>query len=99
MEIIDLTERASFSGEFAPQILKMAPTHRVPLICMEEGQGIPPHASAPGVFYIVSGKGIMTVDGADHEVQAGNMIFIDPGESRGLRATETMIAFAVQITA
>jgi len=36
----------------------------------------------------------MTVDGQEVEVQAGNMILVDKGESRGIRATETMIVFA-----
>ncbi|MBW2218993.1 MAG: cupin domain-containing protein [Deltaproteobacteria bacterium] len=97
MERIDLTERASFSEQFAPQILKVSPNYKIPLICMKPGQEIPPHASGTGVFYIVSGKGVMTVDGQEIEVQAGNMILIDEEESRGIRATETMMAFAVHI--
>jgi quercetin dioxygenase-like cupin family protein len=97
MECIDLTERASFSEQFAPQILKVTPNYKVPLICMKPGQEIPPHSSGTGIFYIVSGKGVMTVDGQEVEVQAGNMVFVDKGESRGIRATETMMAFAVHI--
>ncbi len=97
MERIDLTERASFSEQFAPQILKVSPNYKIPLICMQPGQEIPPHQSGTGVFYIVSGKGVMTVDGQEIEVQAGNMILIDEEESRGIRATETMMAFAVHI--
>ena len=97
MERIDLTERASFSEQFAPQILKVSPNYKIPLICMEPGQLIPPHLSGTGVFYIVSGKGVMTIDGQEVEVQAGNMILVDKGESRGIRATETMMAFAVHI--
>ena len=97
MERIDLNEKASFGEQFAPQILKASPDYKVPLICMKPGQEIPPHASGTGVFYIVSGKGVMTVDDQEVEVQAGNMVLIDKGESRGIRATETMMAFAVHI--
>ena len=97
MERIDLMEKASFSDKFLPQILKVSPTYKIPLICMKTGQEIPPHASGTGVFYIVSGKGVMTVDDQEVEVQAGNMVLIDKGESRGIRATETMMAFAVHI--
>ncbi len=43
MEIIDLTERASFSETFSPQILRGTSNYKVPLICMEPGQEIPPH--------------------------------------------------------
>jgi quercetin dioxygenase-like cupin family protein len=97
MECIDLTEKASFAEQFAPQILKVSPNYKIPLICMKPGQEIQPHSGGTGVFYIVSGKGVMTVEGQEVEVQAGNMIVIDKGESRGVRATETMMAFAVHI--
>ena len=98
MEFIDIMERANFSDQFTPQVLRMAPNYKVPLICMEPGQEIPPHPSGTGVFYIVSGKGIMTVEGKEIEVQAGNMIIVEQGESRGIRATETLVAFAVHIS-
>ena len=97
MEFIDLMERARFSDEFAPQILRRTAGYKVPLICMEPGQQIPPHPGGTGVFYIVSGKGIMTVEGKEVDVEAGNMIFIEEGESRGIRAVETMTAFAVHV--
>ena len=98
MEIIDLTERTSFSEKFSPQILRRASNYKVPLICMEPGQEIPPHPSGTGVFYIISGKGIMNVEGKDLEVKTGTMIFVEKGESRGIKATETLIAFAVHIS-
>jgi quercetin dioxygenase-like cupin family protein len=97
MERIDLAEKASFAEQFAPQILKASPDYKIPLICMKPGQEIPPHEGGTGVLYIVSGKGVMTVDGQEVEVQAGNMILVDKGESRGIRALETMMAFAVHI--
>lgn len=97
MERINLTEKASFSEQFAPQILKVSPTYKVPLISMKPGQEILPHSGGTGVFYIVSGKGVMTVDGQEIEIQEGNMVLIDEVESRGIRATETMMAFAVHI--
>jgi quercetin dioxygenase-like cupin family protein len=37
----------------------------------------------------------MTVDGADVDVVPGDMIFIDKGEVRGIRAVEELLAFAV----
>ena len=97
MERIDLTEKASFAEQFAPRILKASPDYKIPLICMKPGQEIQPHEGGTGVLYIVSGKGVMTVDGQEVEVRAGNMILVDKGESRGIRAIETLMAFAVHI--
>ncbi|MBI5345142.1 MAG: cupin domain-containing protein, partial [Deltaproteobacteria bacterium] len=56
-----------------------------------------PHQSGTGIFYVISGKGIMTVEGKEMEVRAGCMVFVDKGESRGIRATERLTAFAVHI--
>lgn len=99
MEIIDLNEKTGFAEEFFPRILKVKPAYKVPLICMEPGQEIKPHQSGTGVFYIVSGKGIMTVEGKETEVKAGNMIFVESGETRGIRATtERLTAFAVHMS-
>ena len=98
MEIVDLSEKTGFSDTFMPRILKVATDYKVPLICMEPGQSIAPHPSGKGVFYIVSGKGIMTVDGEEVEVEAGKMIFVEKDASRGIRATtERLVAFAVHM--
>lgn len=97
MEVIDIEERTVFSEEFRPRILRAAPGYKVPLICMEPGQKIPPHPSGTGVFYIVKGKGVMTVEDEEVEVGPGSMVFVEKDEPRGIRATERLVAFAVHI--
>ena len=97
MERIVVNERVGFSEEFAPRILKVGQGYKVPLICMEPGQEIKPHQSGTGVFYIMSGKGVMTIEGKETEVKAGDIVFVEKGESRGIRAVERLTAFAVHI--
>ena len=95
MEKITLSERIQFNPMFQPQILRNANGLKIPLICMEPGQFIPPHPGGTGVFYIVEGKASMTIEGKDVAVSAGDMIFIEKGESRGIKAVEKLVAFAV----
>ncbi|MFQ5736479.1 MAG: cupin domain-containing protein [Thermodesulfobacteriota bacterium] len=97
MEIIDVNERVGFAAEFMPRILRVRPEYKVPLICMEPGQEIAPHQSGTGIFYFLSGEGVMTVEGKEVEVKAGNMVFVEKGESRGIRATQRLTAFAVSM--
>ncbi len=97
MEIIKLKDRIDFSEQFVPRILRVKPNHKVPLICMNPGQEIPPHPSGTGVFYIVKGKAEMTIEGKVIEVEEGNMIFVEKGETRGIKAIEKLVAFAVHI--
>lgn len=98
MEKITLPERIQFSPMFQPQILRNANGLKVPLICMQPGQFIPPHPGGTGVFYIVEGKATMTIEGKDVAVSAGDMIFIEKGENRGIKAVEKLTAFAVHFT-
>ena len=40
----------------------------------------------------------MTVEGSEFEVGPGKMVFVEKGESRGLKATsERLVAFAVHM--
>lgn len=98
MEKITLSERTQFNSMFQPQILRNANGLKVPLICMQPGQFIPPHPGGAGVFYIVKGKATMSVEGKDVSVSAGDMIFIEKGETRGIQAQEELTAFAVHFT-
>lgn len=97
MELIDVNEKAGFAPEFTPRILRITAGYKVPLICLEPGQEIKPHQSGTGVFYFISGRGVMTVEGEEREVGPGNMVFVEKGESRGIRAKERLTAFAVHI--
>ncbi|MBI3793211.1 MAG: cupin domain-containing protein [Nitrospinae bacterium] len=98
MEIINIGERSSFGAQFAPIVLRVSKKYKTPLICMNPGQEIPPHPSATGVFYIVGGSAVMTVNGQEHNVKAGDMVFVDDGDTRGIRAVEKLTAFAVHIS-
>jgi len=97
MEVIDVNAKTAFAAEFMPRIMRVRPEYKVPLICMEPGQEIKPHQGGTGVFYFISGKGIMTVEGREIEVVPGTMVFVEKGESRGIRATEKLVAFAVHM--
>ncbi|MBI5561906.1 MAG: cupin domain-containing protein [Deltaproteobacteria bacterium] len=99
MEVVNVNEKTGFAAEFMPRIMRVRPEYKVPLICMEPGQEIKPHQSGTGVFYFVSGSGIMTVEGKEVEVGPGIMVFVEKGEMRGIRATSgRLVAFAVHIS-
>jgi mannose-6-phosphate isomerase-like protein (cupin superfamily) len=47
--------------------------------------GVHPHPSEEEIYFILDGEGIMTVDGEERVVAAGDMILTQPGSSHGLR--------------
>ncbi|MGH9356584.1 MAG: cupin domain-containing protein, partial [Terriglobia bacterium] len=45
------------------------------------------HSEAEQVYYILKGKGLMTLDGKDHVVEPNTAIFIPPGVAHGIANT------------
>lgn len=83
-------------SRFVPQILHTSMRLKVPLICMTEGQEIPPHPGSTSIFYVVEGRGEITVDGVRREIREGDLVFVPDGSSRGLKALEPLVVLATQ---
>jgi mannose-6-phosphate isomerase-like protein (cupin superfamily) len=47
--------------------------------------GVHPHPTEEEIYFILEGRGIMTVDDEEREVSAGDMVLTRPGSSHGLR--------------
>lgn len=83
-------------SQFMPQILHASPGLKVPLICMTQGQEIPPHPGSTSIFYIIEGKGEIIVDGSVRKVERGDLVFVPDGSSRGIKALEPLAVIAAQ---
>ncbi len=93
-----LQEKVLFGDQFRPQILCASPDAKVPMICLEPGQEIPAHPSGTGVFYVLEGKGIMSLDGEEIVLSKGKVVFAPEGSERGIRCIERLVAVAVHIS-
>ncbi len=62
---------------------------------LESGGWLSPHRHAqPEIYYILSGSGVMTIDGTRHEVTAGTGIFIPGNAEHGIaNAASTPLKF------
>ncbi|MDN3513279.1 MAG: cupin domain-containing protein [Candidatus Brocadia sp.] len=99
MEPIRLKEKMKFNKEhFIPNILYASPKVKMPLICMEPGQEIPPHGGQSiGIFYVKEGKGIFTLDNQEVEMEKDTIIVAPEGSSRGMRCVERMVVLAISV--
>ncbi|HHT9129915.1 MAG TPA: cupin domain-containing protein [Candidatus Brocadiaceae bacterium] len=97
MEPIYLEKKIKFNKEqFAPNILYVSPKIKMPLICMEPGQEIPPHSGhSVGIFYVKEGKGIFTLDNRKIDIGKGTIIVAPEGSSRGMKCVERMVVLAI----
>lgn len=98
LNLIKLRDKIEFNEQFRPQILHISPDVKVPLICLEPGQEIPPHPSGTGIFYVLEGKGIMYLDDKEIDLSKGKVVIAPDGAKRGIKGVERLVAVAVHIS-
>jgi len=107
IKVIDVNKLAEYSqkqdvltakdgGPVKTDLLKT--THfNVALICLESGQEIPSHPEQYGVcFYVINGRGVFTVGKEQFELAAGEMIFAQADEARGILSRERLTLLGIQ---
>lgn len=75
-----------------PQFFAVDDSLKLILGGLEPGQTIPPHPEGAAVYYFLTGRGQMHVDGEWFPVEAGVTVITRKGAIRGLTA-ETQLAF------
>lgn len=92
-------EAARHSGVFGLQKLTEADTQRISVnysVFLPNGGAELSSSPKERVYYIVSGSMKLTGDGREHVLEAGDMIYIAPGEERevallGNKACESLV--------
>ncbi len=99
MEPIRLKEKIQFNKEhFVPNILFASPKVKMPLICLEPGQEIPPHGGhSIGIFYVKEGKGVFSLDDQKIDMEKDTIIIVPEGASRGMKCVERMVVLAISV--
>ena len=57
--------------------------------------GVHAHLHSEEIYYLVSGKGILTYDGVDYEMMPGDISLCNIGHSHGFSATEDSVLIVV----
>jgi len=69
----------------------------VVLICLEEGQEIPPHPEPYAVlFHIIDGEGTITVGSKRYDAMPGHIIFVPEDSIRGIAPRTRMSLLGIQ---
>lgn len=68
----------------------------VNVIALNPGERIEPHVNTAVevLLVVVSGDGVVTIDGRDMPVQAGHLLVIGKGAGRGIRAGAERLVYA-----
>ena len=57
--------------------------------------GVHEHTSSEEIYYLASGKGVLTYDGAEYEMLPGDVSLCNIGHSHGFLATEDSVLIVV----
>jgi len=81
-----------------PQIVYSSPKARALLLGLEAGVEIPVHPDAAEViFYVIEGRGTITVGEQSQEVESGYLVVAPAGAARGIRAQERTTILALHL--
>lgn len=81
---------------FTPNVLHDVSPLRVVVIALKKGQEIQPHAGEDGMFYIAEGEGIFYTQEGDIDITAGDIVIVEQGERRGMRAVEDLLVLVAR---
>ncbi|HEX9016821.1 MAG TPA: hypothetical protein VF960_12590 [Chloroflexota bacterium] len=98
INLADWRERVAFSGEGPrPAVLAQDEKVKVVIAGLEAGQSIPPHPETEGVFHCLEGTGWMVADGERLPFNAGAIVVVPDGASRGIEAVTRLAFLAVRL--
>ena len=95
---MDLLDRAEFSrdGPVKKDLMKTAGSNIV-LVCLEEGQEIPPHPEPYAVVFVVlQGEGTITSGRKEHRVKPLHLVPVGKDEDRGIRCDQRMVLLGIR---
>ena len=94
----DWREKVVFStGGPRPAVLAQDDKVKVVVAGLEAGQSIPPHPETQGVFHCLEGTGWMVADGERLPFNAGAIVVVPGGTSRGIEAVTRLAFLAVRL--
>lgn len=96
-DVINIKEKKQFTPEFMPIILYMSKKAKIPLICLDNGQEIPPHQSSMGLFYCIEGDGTFIRGDEQIELKPGIMIVAEDGIVRGMKSKGKLVVLAIHV--
>ncbi|NLX49206.1 MAG: cupin domain-containing protein [Methanospirillum sp.] len=95
---MNLLDAARFSRE-GPVKTEIAQTagSNIALVCLEQGQVIPPHPEPYAVaFVVLEGEGVITSGLKEHTVTPLHLVPVGEDEDRGIRCTQRMILLGIR---
>ena len=98
MQLLNLEELKEFAAsEFIKKELAVTEHFKLLLVCFEPGQSVPPCVMKRSTaFYIVEGRGIVTVSDQEYSVSVGSIILIEPDLARQIKAETRLVVLAMQ---
>lgn len=95
--VLNIKDEIKFNPDFRPNILYMSKKVKVPLVCLNDGQEIPPHRSALGLFYCIEGEGTFIRGNEEIDLKPGMMVVAEDGIERGMKSKGKLVVLAIHV--
>lgn len=95
---LDLSVSAQFSpeGPVKTDLIQTAGSNIV-IVCLEEGQVIPPHPEPYAVVFVVlEGEGVITSGRDQFTVRPMHLVSVEKGEDRGIECVRRMTLLGIR---
>ena len=97
INIKDLIQNADISNKIVKKDLLDAGCFNLALICLDDGQEIPPHPEGYDVvFYVLDGEGIITIGYEQLRVTQGSIVFSPKEKDRGIKSLKRLSLLGVR---
>ncbi|MDH7593196.1 MAG: hypothetical protein QHG99_02430 [Methanomicrobiales archaeon] len=96
--MMNLLESAEFSENTPSKkdLLRVGRTD-IAVVCLKEGQAIPPHPEPYTVaFVVLAGEGAITAGSSVHQERPMDLVSVGRGEDRGIIARTQMILLGIR---
>jgi len=95
MDLLKAVE-CSRQGPVKTDLIKTAGSNIV-LVCLEDGQEIPPHPELYAVVFVVlQGEGTITAGTVEHPVKPLHLVSVGKYQNRGIRCDHRMILLGIR---
>ncbi|NPV54747.1 MAG: cupin domain-containing protein [Firmicutes bacterium] len=99
VKIYDILRNKEFvAGAHAKDVLEDTSTHKVLTVTIDAGAQIPPCTmGSHTLFFVVEGEGTIRVGSDTRDIAPGQIVSIEPGIERNIKAETKMVVLAIQI--
>jgi quercetin dioxygenase-like cupin family protein len=96
--VANLEDYLRYSQDGHPAMVYYSDDMKIPLITLEGGSDMRPHSDSTGIYYVLAGKGTISVGMKSFAVRPGSLIHVPRGVIRSIECEDPMKIMAIHLS-